>query len=372
MYLTPKLGKKIVAEVKNLIDEHLIIVNPEGTIIASTDKSRIGDYHQGAEIACKEKKEIILSAEDESALQGVKAGINLPILLNDQPLGAIGITGNPAEVTRFGSLVKKMTELLIQENVYLQQMEWETRTLEAYVFDWLQQDQAPVSFLQNGTLLGINMNRRKSCTIIHIEAEEQQHFHDLFHYIRTWWNNKATALVARWGNDRCLLIQDVEEQANTTKLDAYLLNTFQTHILQRFGIATSIGAGPDVPAGELKVSFQKAEKALTIARKTQTIVFYEDLLLEMCLQEITPQTKREFVEKSIGSLLSEPDLLTTLKSYLSNNLNLVKTADELSVHINTVHYRLKRVKEITGIDSKELSSLVSYYLAFEFLDDNTI
>lgn len=76
--LFPDLANKIVREVRRLITENIIIIDIQGTIIASTDAARIGQFHEGALRCAKQKKTVIITNEDELHLQGVKAGVNLP------------------------------------------------------------------------------------------------------------------------------------------------------------------------------------------------------------------------------------------------------------------------------------------------------
>ncbi len=47
---------------------------------------------------------------------------------------------------------------------------------------------------------------------------------------------------------------------------------------------------------------------------------------------------------------SRDDLIATLKTYLKNNQNLSKTAQELYVHYKTAAYRIEKIAKITGID----------------------
>ena len=115
--LFPDLANKIVREVRRLITENIIIINIEGVIIASTDTERIGQFHEGA-LRAKQKKTVIITKEDERRLQGVKAGMNLPLLFHDEVIGVIGITGEPENISRYGEILRKMTELLIHENYF--------------------------------------------------------------------------------------------------------------------------------------------------------------------------------------------------------------------------------------------------------------
>ncbi|KHF28393.1 Carbohydrate diacid regulator [Anoxybacillus sp. BCO1] len=77
--LSSHLAKKIVSDVRRLIHEDIIIVDTNGIIMASTDTTRIGQFHEGAFLVCQEKKKRIITKQDEGVLKGVKAGVNLPI-----------------------------------------------------------------------------------------------------------------------------------------------------------------------------------------------------------------------------------------------------------------------------------------------------
>lgn len=145
--LFPDLANKIVREVRRLITENIIIIDINGTIIASTDQERLGSFHEGALRCAEQKKTVIITNEDEQYLCGVKAGINLPLLFHDEVIGVIGITGDPENISQYGEILRKMTELLIHENYFVEQLELEQRSYEAFVFDWLQGTDWSPSFL---------------------------------------------------------------------------------------------------------------------------------------------------------------------------------------------------------------------------------
>lgn len=48
MELSRRIAEKIVAEVNNIIPQKINLMDPHGTIIASTDPMRVGSFHEGA------------------------------------------------------------------------------------------------------------------------------------------------------------------------------------------------------------------------------------------------------------------------------------------------------------------------------------
>ncbi|MFP5111047.1 sugar diacid recognition domain-containing protein [Bacillaceae bacterium C204] len=163
LLLIPELAEKIVREVQKLIGEDIIVVNTEGFIIASTDPVRVGTFHEGALIALQKKRKLIITAEDQLKLSGVKAGINLPIFFQHDVIGVIGITGEPNKVTPFSEVIRKMTELLISENYYAEQFDWHTRAVESFVMDWVQAKEWNHSFLDRAKLLSIDIVAKQKC-----------------------------------------------------------------------------------------------------------------------------------------------------------------------------------------------------------------
>ncbi|WP_312812838.1 helix-turn-helix domain-containing protein [Sedimentibacter sp.] len=64
----------------------------------------------------------------------------------------------------------------------------------------------------------------------------------------------------------------------------------------------------------------------------------------------------------------------TLRTYLECNKNVSETAEKLFIHRNTLNYRIKRIKELTGLDldnSKEIQCLMDSYRIEMFLSKST-
>lgn len=96
--LKQELAEKIVNEVRKLIDEDVIVAGTDGIIIASTDKIRLNSFHEGAFLVSNNKQRLIITKEDEIKLIGVKAGVNFPIMFQND---VIGPWLSPSNETRY-------------------------------------------------------------------------------------------------------------------------------------------------------------------------------------------------------------------------------------------------------------------------------
>lgn len=361
------LAEKIIYKVKGLLDEDLIVVDTTGTIIASTDEKRIGNFHEGAWITCQKQTKMIITKTDEANLEGVKAGINLPIFFNKQIIGVIGITGNPEQVSSYGQLLQKMTELLVKESYYFEQLEWETRALELFVFDWLKPEQWSASFLSQSEMLGINLEMDRQVIIGRYQLHLKQNLStNAWTDVIKQFSADKDDIIVRWGTEQFMILWAKPKSMVSTER---FLQQIQGYFREQHKQTVLFGVGQMVPSQQLYQSFRQAERALRLAQGTQPIIFDEALQLEICLQEVTLATRMELVERTVQPLLTDRELLETLKLFIALNQSIKKTAEALHIHINTLHYRLKKIENLTSLNPRKFHDLTTLSIACHFLDD---
>ena len=54
---------------------------------------------------------------------------------------------------------------------------------------------------------------------------------------------------------------------------------------------------------------------------------------------------------------NDAELITTLESYIQNNMNLEATSKALYIHSNTIRYRIKKIESITGLSLKNTEDM---------------
>jgi carbohydrate diacid regulator len=366
--LQPELAEKIVREVQKLMTEEIIVVNTEGIIMASTNRDRLGTFHEGALITSQQKKKLIITEKETPHLKGVKAGINLPIFFQHEVIGVIGITGDPESVTPFGEIIRKMTELLISENYFGEQFEYHARAMETFVLEWLQNKVPSPSLLERARALSINLDLHRTTVIIELEQKKFPLSRDEWSTILNSFSQNKNDVITRSGNERIIVFIDCSDSVQPTSLKTRLEH-FLHYINHSFGITSYAGVGQCAPPSGLHLSYAQAERALKMARRTRTIVFDEELTLEMITGELTPEVKSEYIQRTLGPLLKEKDLLETLRELFKQNHSLKNTAQSLHIHINTLHYRLKKIEELTQLNPNTIHDLFCLYLAVLLLDE---
>lgn len=140
MYISQETAQTIVEEIGREIHERINFIDNRGYIIASTDETRIGDLHEGAKRIIRENlEELYITAEMENA--STKKGINLPIHINHEIVGVIGITGEREQVVRYGNIVRRMTEIMLEDSMTKDERRYDRRVRYRYLEEWIEMPQ---------------------------------------------------------------------------------------------------------------------------------------------------------------------------------------------------------------------------------------
>ncbi|MEV4557561.1 helix-turn-helix domain-containing protein [Kitasatospora sp. NPDC049285] len=68
------------------------------------------------------------------------------------------------------------------------------------------------------------------------------------------------------------------------------------------------------------------------------------------------EVRAAYRERLLGPLAGHEALLATLAAFLRHDASWTRTAEALHVHVNTVHYRIRRIEELTGRDLLRLDA----------------
>ncbi|HJV31623.1 MAG TPA: helix-turn-helix domain-containing protein, partial [Bacillales bacterium] len=190
---------------------------------------------------------------------------------------------------------------------------------------------------------------------------------DIWTSIIKWFHQNPNDIVIRWGTERVVILLDHSSKPTKESTEKRIRN-FLSFLHAHFSLSAFVGIGQAVVPKEIQSSFHQAERALKVAKRKKTIVFDEELTLEMVLDELSPKTITDFLNRTIGPILTEKELLVTLRELFRQNNSLKKTSDQLHIHINTLHYRLKKIQDCTNLNSSNIDDLLKLYLAILFLD----
>jgi sugar diacid utilization regulator len=125
---------------------------------------------------------------------------------------------------------------------------------------------------------------------------------------------------------------------------------------------------------ELPVAYAEAWEAVEIAAGTGIrgkVIALDEVLIDHMLRS-SPHARR-ILEATLRPLVEydrthHAALVPTLRVYLDEGTNLTRSARALTVHSNTVLYRLRRIRELSGRDPRDLRELMILYLGLKLSD----
>lgn len=110
-------------------------------------------------------------------------------------------------------------------------------------------------------------------------------------------------------------------------------------------------AAVEAATTDIPLAARQAHELLAVALscgRFGRLYTFDDLALEYQLTRQSPA--RDRLAALLDPLEKYPILVDTLRLHLRDNLSRRRVARMLNIHVNTVDYRLRRIRELTGLD----------------------
>lgn len=140
---------------------------------------------------------------------------------------------------------------------------------------------------------------------------------------------------------------------------------------KRFNCEISCGLGECYTLRDLHKSYNEARIALTLPKLIGQKGFvqkFSDLGVFSLVFSHDVDVLKKYCQKTLGSLSSDTELLQTLRTMLDNAFNWKITADQLFIHVNTLHYRISKIEKLLDVDLSKMDARVNMYVALKVWD----
>lgn len=352
MEIPINIAQNIVRTLEDNIGYKINFMNSKGVIIASSDESRLGENHEGALIVLRTKKPFTTTSDMDFTYS--REGIDLPVEIDNQIIGTVGITGKAEEVEAFGTIIKTMTEILLTNYLVSNARQYEVEREQLIINNLLYQTK--MEFRSDEKIAIQKLNTLANHVIVWVNTEQLENIikrTELYSYFKgvlSEYNHFISIL-----NYEIILIVDSKIPESRIKQ----INKYQP--LKKF----SLGIGPPVKStSNLENSYEVAK---FIASETDNSIYsYKYLQDEYLLKTIDETATKLFINKVIKNIPTEDvqKYYTFLDVYEKYNGSIKAVSEELFVHRNTVQYRLNKIFDITGYDPRKLSDYYKLKLAF--------
>lgn len=166
--------------------------------------------------------------------------------------------------------------------------------------------------------------------------------------------------------EQLVLLAYAPSEGGFDSLTVKLVHLFTSHHL-RCGVSNHFRR-----ISALRGHFEQAAAALK-GEAGDGLHFYRNIMLDHMLSHIPAEQARFLISPDIARLEEANaqysfSLVETLKTYLECNCNLIRTAERLFLHKNTLLYRLNHIRSIIRCDLNDADERLLLMLSFKLLE----
>ncbi|MDR4991823.1 sugar diacid recognition domain-containing protein [Escherichia ruysiae] len=339
-HLDTKMAQDIVARTMRIIDTNINVMDARGRIIGSGDRERIGELHEGALLVLSQGRVVDIDDAVARHLHGVRQGINLPLRLEGEIVGVIGLTGEPENLRKYGELVCMTAEMMLEQSRLMHLLAQDSRLREELVMNLIQAEENTPALTEWAQRLGIDLNQPRVVAIVEVDSGQLG----------------VDSAMAEWdAEDHCKRVEQL-----ITRMKEYGQLRFRVSLGNYF-------TGP----GSIARSYRTAKTTMVVGKQRMPenrCYFYQDLMLPVLLDSLRGDWQANELARPLARLKAMDNnglLRRTLAAWFRHNVQPLATSKALFIHRNTLEYRLNRISELTGLDLGNFDDRLLLYVALQ-------
>lgn len=335
------------------------IMDRQGTIIASTERKRIGTFHQGAAEVIATGKPVLIETKDLPRYPGAREGYNMPIFLKDELIGAVGIFGCEEQMLNVANLLKVYVTQHFSQQALTQRQKMESEMRSQLLRLLLLGDVGQLETIsQLSGLLSVQLIFPVKLIIIRAgedetAQEQMSHFSQLFQNM-TWQGalDRGHDVYGIQNNDSIIIHSAARCAGRDEGLDKIISITSREK-----GCLSAVSGAcerlPDIPGG-----LKEAYTLLAIEGGAVRSLDDSEYRIQYLMYRSLIHGGSKYAEKLYRKLSDSQDprqaevLLVTAGVYYQENGSVQKAAGRLHIHKNTLLYRMRRLITILDLEDE--------------------
>ncbi|MGH8416462.1 MAG: sugar diacid recognition domain-containing protein [Pseudomonas sp.] len=352
------LAQDIVDRAMAILPCNVNVMDYLGIIIGSGEAERLYTRHEGAQLVLANSRVVEIDSHTAKQLNGVRPGVNLPLMLDRKLVGVLGITGEPDQVRVYAELVKMTAEMLMEHRRQQADQQWRHQRSEDLLSRLLLGDSVG-HLLDEAEQLGLQPQLPRQAVLIELPVDAGYAGH-----VAAWLNG-------RYANSWCVSCEPSLvywcRAAGKDRDDALLLEQFDE---QGWPVSRMATVEPSSDLASLRDACAAARDLLEYARHIQP----QHRLLRLANHRLAVLFWRsrhdwlaEGVAEPIVRLQGNGQLLETLRAWFDYSGESQACADALGIHRNSLRYRLEKIAEVSGCDPYRTDDLLRLYLGLQMV-----
>lgn len=379
-----QIANTITSKIGELLYVPVVVINNRGIVITSSDPHEVGKP--------------LLWNKNESQIASV---LHIPLRYETE-MGEVIIGESINREVVSTRLMQALVELVVQQTTLQAHSSSNHELKNQLIYDLLLnriQDESVI--LGRAKQLGIDLNPPRAVILIDaadfilknssanleefIEADQQQRIKTIISSIVNFFHLPSDTICANLGQGRIAVLKasdtknldhwadgtDVSGGASSSWANLAALRRAADALLQRLssdtGTAINIGIGRYHPGIRgLAQSYEDARAAISLGSRFKghnRVHCLGELGIAAFVGVADESTKVDLAKYLLSPLDHEPELLTTLDIFFSENCCPSSTAKQLSIHRNTLGYRLDKIMSLTGLDPRKFDDATQMRLS---------
>jgi len=350
------------------------IMDTAGVIIASSDRQRIGTFHQGAAEVLENRAAVRIYPSDLPHYSGAREGVNLPIIKGEKLLGVVGILGNPDEVEDTANLLGVYVGLYLEQAATAQR---NTLRREMRLSLLGQLISAPVDgerVLEAGRVLSLNLRLPMRAVAISVNASDRMNRAKSLDRIEELLVSRMLIDPSQdvYGvlDSALIILKYTPESFNTENCIQNLYSTVHTEL----GYDPSVAIGGEAGAwNEIGDSYREAcmlgklhgAGCANVEENTSKSLYLMSTTQDRVMDRFIAPLYQALCDGFGGNMTW---MVATIEAYCACEFSVTKAAQQLHVHKNTLLYRIKKLLSLIGLE-EEHSFTKGYFLKMLLIYD---
>jgi carbohydrate diacid regulator len=384
MDILVQFAQKVVKTVSKISPFAISLSDQNGYIIGATDSSRVGTYHLPSKEVIEKNDYIIFDKEKIKDLDNVYEGIAFPLQFDYKTVGVLGIIGPTKEVEPYGFLIKNYVEIMWQETFHQQISNMEEKTRETFAQYLLLNETVQTQRVkQYCETLGIAYGKMNFCIVVdignsllqnakkHISVDQLKE--NLLRCTQEAYRCSDSSLVTFLNTEKIVILRQVDDKEQYRKIltqfdkqSRELIKLFKIYSITDLSIALG-GLTPAIE--QVSDSYHEAVHLIQFAKERDFETnIHSPFDWGILLEQLPLETSEVFYQKmkfrmhAFFEHARFNEMAELFITYCENNMNISQTAKILYIHRNTLIYRLKKIEEMTSIETNRFQDCMLLYL----------
>ena len=374
-----RVGKVIVQRLQEVLDARVFVIDDRTTVIASTDLDTIGHHFE------------------DNNCDAQLPNLRLPLRVEQQQGEVILNHLESDEISL--RLSRVLVELVISQALSIAHQPLQPELKNKFIHDLLRspsRDESEV--LREAQIFGLDFTRPRAVILVDaadyllscpikpfevLDVQTERHIQVIISSIVNFFHLPNDTICAYIGSGEIAVLkasstQDLEAWAdqkdptgNPSWANLAALKRASNALLDQLRSQTqknlSIGIGRYHPGIQgLARSYQDARAALSLGHHfsgQNQVYCLDDLGVAAFVGISDESTKIDLAKHLLSPLDQEPELIDTLQAFFSENCYPSSTASKLSIHRNTLSYRLDKITSLTGLNPRLFDNAIQIRLA---------